>query len=191
MANSFSVIVATHLRQIASALDRTPRPAEGAATPGAVAVRAAIPPPLLDIVGAECLGNGNFVFPALVGSDGAPVGQAWHVFSSEDDGDDGVLLLHHAGGFGVALDDDTFVEHAYRIVLRRLPDPEGRRAYHDSLLSARQTRHGVLRDLAGSLEAAGMKRLLVIAPGDRLADPEQASPGLIRIDLGMSLHAAA
>ncbi len=141
---------------------------------------------MLDPSTAELLESGSWIFPAD-GFGGWSVEPAWHVFGSHRaEPHDGILLLAQAGVIGGVLGDDAFVALAYELVLRRQPDPGGHRAYRETLQSGQKTRHGVLRDLAGSAEAAATGQLLVILPGNWLAASAgdcEVLPDAVRIDL--------
>ncbi len=101
----------------------------------------------------------------------------------------GHVLFAQVGVIGGALGDDAFVALAYHVILQRPPDPEGHAAYRQTLQSGHQSRHGVLRDLAGSAEAGACERLLVILPGDSLpvseavSDSGEGLPDAVRIEL--------
>ena len=152
-------------------------------------------PPMLDALPAERLDSGSLIFPAddFGGWSAEP---AWQVFSSHQaaEPDEGVVLFAQAGVIGGELGDDAFVELAYKLILQRQPDPGGHRAYRETLQSGQKTRHGVLRDLAGSAEAGATGQLLVILPGSWLAGAAGACenvPDAVRIDLSRLPPASA
>lgn len=190
MQRTLSMLVATHIRDISLELDPSTR-IEPSVPANASNQKRLQVTPLIDVSVSERLPSGSYIFPAETFNGTWAVEPDWHIFTHASDATSGLVTFIKSGLINNVLGDDAFVQLAYQIILQRQPDPDGHCAYRTALQSGHQTRHGVLRDLAGSVEAAETGRLLVVLPGNWLitdvemldADPADAPPDAVRIDL--------
>lgn len=186
MLSQLREVLALSLREITREIDQAGCPS----SPVIVAQTTTVPTvltPLLDIKAAERLPNRNLIFAAEPGRNAWEVEPAWHVFSRRlSNPDNQILSFTQAGVIQGGLGDDAFIRHAYDIILRRQADPDGHRAYRDVLQSGHQTRYGLLRELAGSIEASQNGWQIVVVPSSWIAagqiDMDEALPNTVYVE---------